>query len=115
MRFPPSPPDWQLYTWIRKGSEPNKKMKINIAVVQFEINQYRPEENLKKARRFVQLASEKKADVVVFPEDFITGPVAGEKNYVDFEEKYKKVFQTLAKQHSIDIVAGSFIEGEKDG
>jgi predicted amidohydrolase len=89
-------------------------MKLKIAVVQFEISQYSPTENLKKAEKFIIEASNKEAQVIVFPEDFVTGPIAGEKNYVDFEEKYKKLFQKWAKQYSIDIVTGSFIEGQKD-
>ncbi|TSC70240.1 MAG: hypothetical protein CEO12_444 [Parcubacteria group bacterium Gr01-1014_46] len=40
--------------------------------------------------------------------------MVGKREYVDFEEKNKKLFQTWAKKYSIDIVTGSFIEGEKD-
>ncbi len=85
-------------------------MKIKIAVVQFEIKQYSPEENLTRIRGFIRRASEGGAGVIVFPEDFITGPVAGAKEYVDFDGKYKKLFQVWAKEYSIDIVTGSLIE-----
>jgi predicted amidohydrolase len=50
-------------------------MKVKIAVVQFEINQYNPDKNLSKAEKFIAEASESKADIIVFPEDFITGPI----------------------------------------
>lgn len=55
-------------------------MKINIAVVQFYITQLSPEINLKRAETFVKKASHLKADVIVFPEDFITGPILGQEN-----------------------------------
>jgi len=45
-------------------------MKIKIAVVQFEIKQYAPEDNLKRAEGFINKASLAKADIIVFPEDF---------------------------------------------
>lgn len=87
-------------------------MKIKIAVVQFKINQFKPEENLKKAEKFIKKASSK-ADIIVFPEDFLTGPILRRKEYIDFNSKYRRHFQNLAKKYSIDIVAGSFIEGDK--
>lgn len=86
-------------------------MKFNIAVVQFAIKQFSPIDNLKKAEKFIKKAS-KKASVIVFPEDFITGPILGNSKFVDFNKKYSKHFQKLAKQYSIDIVTGSFIEGD---
>jgi len=48
-------------------------MRINIAVVQFAIRQFVPEENLRKAERFIQAAVSQHAQLIVFPEDFITG------------------------------------------
>ncbi len=89
-------------------------MKFKVAVVQFEINQFQPEENLKKAEKFIQEASGK-ADIIIFPEDFLTGPVMKIKEYVDFDRKYVKHFQNLAKRYSIDIVSGSIIEEERGG
>jgi len=86
-------------------------MKFKIAVVQFEIKQFLPIENLKKAENFIKYAS-KKAHIIVFPEDFITGPLLGNDKYVDFNRKYRDYFQKLAKKYSIDIVTGSFIEGD---
>jgi len=91
------------------------KMKIKIAVVQFEIKQFLPEENLKKAERFIKKASSLNAHIIVFPEDFITGPIVNKKNFVDFEGKYIRYFQKLAKKYSIDIVSGSWIEGDAKG
>jgi len=81
--------------------------------VQFEITQFAPEENLKRAEQFVQEAAAK-AQIVVFPEDFLTGPVGNNKDYVDYEGRYVAHFQRLAGRYAIDIVAGSIIEGADD-
>lgn len=85
-------------------------MKFKIAVVQFEIQHYQPEENLKKAEIFIEKASEKNADVIVFPEDFITGPLIKRLEYADSVGKYKDFFQNLAVKYKIDIIPGTFIE-----
>ncbi len=90
-------------------------MKFKIAVVQFEIKQFSPEENLKKAEEFVKKASFSKAKIIVFPEDFVTGPIAGRLEFADSENKYRKFFQNLAKKYKIDIVPGSIIEKDKLG
>jgi predicted amidohydrolase len=88
-------------------------MRFKIAVVQFEIKQFSPEENLEKAEKFIREAVVSKAKIVVFPEDFITGPIAGRREFADSENKYRKYFQQLARKYKIDIVPGSIIEEEK--
>lgn len=89
-------------------------MKFRVAVVQFEIKQFNPGENLKRAENFISEASQK-ADVIIFPEDFVTGPIIKKKKFVDFDGKYLKHFQMLSRKHSIDIVTGSWIEGTSNG
>jgi len=86
-------------------------MQINIAVVQFEIQPFAPAENLAKAEQFIKEASSK-ADLIVFPEDFVTGPIYGDKAFADYDGRYAQHFQSLATKYAIDIVPGSFIEGE---
>jgi predicted amidohydrolase len=51
-------------------------VKLKIAVVQFEIQRFAPEDNLKKAEQFIKEAA-LEAQVIVFPEDFITVPFKG--------------------------------------
>ncbi len=91
-------------------------MKFKIAVVQFRINQYQPEKNLQKMEDFVKQAS-KKADGIIFPEDFLSGGLDDEKivKLADSRGKYRKIFQALAKKYKIDIVAGSVIERNRIG
>ncbi len=88
---------------------------VAIAVVQCEIIQYEPETNLRKMEHFIVEAKASKAHLIVFPEDAITGPVEGNRQFVDFEGKYVQHFQQLARQYTIDIVPGSIIEGDSDG
>jgi predicted amidohydrolase len=89
-------------------------MDVNIAVVQFAITSAAPEENLKKARMFVEEAAVQ-ADMIVFPEDFVTGPLCGNRTLADYKGQYRGYFQELARQYAIDIVPGSIIEGDQDG
>jgi len=90
-------------------------MQFKVAVVQFDIQQFAPEENLRKAERFIQAAVAAQAQIIVFPEDFVTGPLSGNKAYVDYERRYVKHFQQLARQYNIDLVPGSVIEGDANG
>jgi len=88
-------------------------MKIKIAAVQFKIEPFRPEINLKRMEKFIQIAKGEKAEIVVFPEVSVT-PTAGKKEFFDFEGKYKNHFQKLAQKYSINICPGSFIEKEEN-
>jgi len=90
-------------------------MKVKIAVVQFKSKQFSPEENLKKTEKFIRKAAKLKADMIVFPEDFISGTVFVRKEFVDFSGKYRKYFQNLARKYRIDVIPGSIIEGDKKG
>src|SRR5437588_11174855 len=86
-------------------------MRIKIAVVQFAIHQFAPEKNLEKAEQFIKEAVSQQAHIIVFPEDFVTGPVSTNQTYADYEGRYIMHFQHLSAQYSIDLVAGSIIEG----
>jgi predicted amidohydrolase len=90
-------------------------MLIKVAVVQFEISQFAPQENLEKAEQFIQQAVAQEADLIVFPEDVIAGPLDGRVELADFDQRYVKHFQKFAAQYHIDIVPGSIIEGDENG
>lgn len=87
-------------------------MKFKIAVCQFKIKFLDPEANLKRAEGFIKKASSK-AQLIVFPENVVTGPIEANIELADSTNKYRKQFQHLAKKYKIDIVAGSIIEKEK--
>ena len=90
-------------------------MQLKVAVVQFEISQCAPQENLEKAEQFIQQAVAQEADLIVFPEDFIAGPLDERVDLADFDQRYVKHFQQLAARYRIDIVPGSIIEGDESG
>ena len=90
-------------------------MQITIAVVQFDIAQFAPESNLSKAERFIQEAVKQQAHMIVFPEDFVLGPLNGRADLADFDGRYVRHFQELARRYAIDIVPGSIIEGDETG
>lgn len=85
-------------------------MKIKIAVVQFESKDVTPKVNLERAKEFVKDASADGANIIVFPENFITSSAADDDLAADSNNKYRKFFQTLAKKYSVDIVPGAIIE-----
>ena len=89
-------------------------MRITIAVVQFRIRQFAVAQNLASAERFIQEAA-MQADIIVFPEDFVTGPLNGDVRMADYDGRYVRYFQQLARKYAIDIVPGSIIEGDSDG
>lgn len=90
-------------------------MRVNIAIVQFEISQFSPQENLAKAEQFIKQAASAGADLIVFPEDFVVGPLNGRADYADFEQRYVRHFQHLAASYHLDIVPGSITEGDETG
>lgn len=87
---------------------------MNIAIIQFKIAHLKQKENFARIEMFVRRATSKKADVVVFPEDCVTGSIFGNKKYLD-HGKVRKKFQMLAKKYDIDIVTGSCMEQTESG
>ena len=80
---------------------------MKLALVQMDIVQQQPEKNIAKIEHFIKNA---KVDVIVFPEDCLTGSVRSRPDLIDNNYKYKRFFQHLAKKYRIDIVTGSFTE-----
>ncbi len=90
-------------------------MPFRIAVVQFQITHLEGKKNLERIEKFVQCASKKQADVVVFPEDCMTGSIFGDLSRLDTTGVARVAFQDLAKKYHIDIVTGSSMEGTSEG
>ncbi len=89
-------------------------MLVKIAVVQFAIDQFDQQRNLARAEQYISEAA-KTHDLIVFPEDFLLGPLSGKSEYADFEGQNVSIFQKLASKYRIDIVPGSIIEGDSTG
>ncbi len=90
-------------------------MNVKIAVVQFKIDLHQPTRNLLRIEGFVREAARKKADVIVFPEDCVTGSIFGDRRWLDANGMYRDTFCLLAKKYHIDLVTGSCMEGTPRG
>jgi len=86
-------------------------MKFKIAVAQVKLRTGTEEDNRKKFVTFIKKASEKGAQLIVFPEEFTTHPTI-ENNVPDTKQAHKLFFSKIAKKYHIDIVPGSAIEKE---
>lgn len=83
---------------------------FTIAAVQFRIAHLKPEVNIARAEKFIAQAKSQQAQVIVFPEDFLTGSIGGDPNYLIADDRYQKIFQALAQKYQIDIVTGSWMQ-----
>ena len=83
-------------------------MRCKVAVVQFGVRDVSEEENIRRAEGFIKRASKQGADIIVFPEDFVSRTTPDRVEFLD-SEKNLKVFRKLAKKYKIDIIPGSMI------
>lgn len=90
-------------------------MPFRIAVVQFKITHLDPATNFRRMEEFIRRAVEEQAQVVVFPEDCVTGSIFGDLSRLDTTGTTRTRFQELAKKYHIDIVTGSCMEGTTEG
>lgn len=90
---------------------------INVAAIQMEIRTLQVSTNLQKARHMLEDAlKERRLDLVVFPEDCITGPLPYNLEYAcDITSGAIVFFQKLARKHRVYIVCGSFIRKKHEG
>jgi predicted amidohydrolase len=88
------------------------KTKIKVAAVQMEIKPLDIEVNLYKAKTLLkEIFKEGQCDLVVFPEDFITGPIPYNLELAQNENSSSiKLFQKLAVYYQTYIVCGSIIK-----
>jgi len=90
-------------------------MSFRIAIVQFQISHLEKEKNFQRIEAFIKRAADERAQVIVFPEDCITGSIFGVLSRLDTTGATRKTFQKLAKHYHIDIVTGSCMEGTPEG
>jgi predicted amidohydrolase len=90
-------------------------MRFRAAVVQFKIAHLDREKNFSRIETFIARAARKKAQVIVFPEDCITGSIFGDLTRLDTTNSVRDTFKKLATKYKIDIVTGSCMEGMPEG
>jgi len=83
-------------------------MHLTIALVQMAIQQSDPQTNFQNMASWMAKARKKGADLVVFPEDAITGPLEGQTAFADRAGEFYERCQRLAMEHGVDLVPGSW-------
>jgi len=89
-------------------------MHLTIALVQLEIIPSKPIQNIERMEEFIRKAVKKGAQLVVFPEDAVTGPLSGQTSFVANAPAYLKHFQGLAVKYDVDIVPGTWTMQDGD-
>ena len=87
-------------------------MALDLALVQFAIAPSDPNTNLARMAEMTRRAASDGAQLVVFPEDAVTGPLSGQTAFVAHAADYLQIFQALAVKHGVDIVPGSWTIAE---
>ncbi|MDX9749794.1 MAG: carbon-nitrogen hydrolase family protein [Flavobacteriales bacterium] len=83
-------------------------MQLKIALVQMHIAPSDPLKNLERIEALTAQAKEQGADLVVFPEDAVCGPLAGQTAFVRHAPAYLARMQALAVRHAVDLVPGTW-------
>ncbi len=87
-------------------------MKLSIAVAQMSVALGDPKSNLSRIERFVSKAKKQGADLVVFPEDAVCGPLTGQTDFVAHAHSYLARMQELAVKYGVDLVPGTWTVSE---
>jgi len=83
-------------------------LELTIALVQMRIASMDPLRNLKRIETLAAKAKRQGADLVVFPEDAVCGPLEGQTAFVEYAPEYLARMQALAVKQAIDLVPGSW-------
>lgn len=83
-------------------------MKLAIAIAQMQVVPNDPVGNIVKIEEFIQAAKKRGADLVVFPEDAICGPLTGQSAFVSEAPGYLAHMQKLAITYGVDLVPGTW-------
>lgn len=116
-----------LIEWLNPEYHPEQKVDIPLRVcaVQYQMRRIRSfEEFADQVEYFVDTAADYKADIVLFPE-FLTvqllshlDPLSsqeGIRKVATFTEEYIALFQRLAREYGVDIIAGTHPVLDEDG
>jgi predicted amidohydrolase len=84
-------------------------MKIRIAVMQPSIARHDIRANMAKTEKMLKRIGGK-ADIALFPEQFLTGPVGSKVKMLDYEKNYLSDLAKLAKRYGIDMAFGLIVK-----
>ncbi|MBL7950812.1 MAG: carbon-nitrogen hydrolase family protein [Flavobacteriales bacterium] len=87
-------------------------MQVKIALVQLDIVPMEPLKNLARMEEHAAKAKAAGAQLVVFPEDAVCGPLQGQTAFVPYAAEYLARMQALALRLGVDIVPGSWTVAE---
>ncbi|HEY0978185.1 MAG TPA: carbon-nitrogen hydrolase family protein [Flavobacteriales bacterium] len=83
-------------------------MELRMALVQMEVVPMDPLRNLERMGKFVAEAKKAGAELVIFPEDAVCGPLQGQTAFVEHAPAYLAAAQGMAIRHQVDLVPGSW-------
>lgn len=86
-----------------------ESISFKVALAQCHSDRYQKENNLKRAKLYIKEAHEKQANIILFPEMFVTGYLIKEKINELAEEiggETTNFFSNLAKENQIGIIFG---------
>lgn len=81
-------------------------------MVQLQIAPSDPLRNLERIEHFTAKAKARGADLVIFPEDAVCGPLEGQTAFVQYAPEYLARMQALAVKHAVDLVPGTWTVAE---
>ncbi|MEO5733142.1 MAG: carbon-nitrogen hydrolase family protein [Rubrivivax sp.] len=90
-------------------------MNLKIALVQLRITHGNPADNLARMDGFIAEAAAKGAQLVVFPEDAVTGPLSAQIAHLASAPMFLSECQALAVKHRVDLVPGTWVVAEPTG
>lgn len=83
-------------------------MQLTLALIQMDIAPGDPEANLARMDHFVGKAAKRGAQLVVFPEDAITGPLEGQSAFAHRAPEFLGRCIAMAQRHGVDLVPGTW-------
>lgn len=100
---------------IRTNHEIRNTNKMKIALAQFNIEWENKSANHAKSENFVSTASREGCDIIIFPEMFNTGFSMNISSITEDEDgETASILSRMAKQHSINIIAGYAVKGHDE-
>ena len=90
-------------------------MRFRIALVQMNVLNDQPDANLARFEELLREAAESGAELVVFPENCLSGVGVGITERADTDGSYRETMRRLAAAYGVDLIPGSQPERESDG